>query len=79
MNELIGFVTGNSNRQKLLELLGSKNNLNGARIAKTMHIPRPVTNKILEEMIGKELVAKEGELYQLTELGTTVERRIHNI
>ncbi|MCG7851293.1 MAG: transcriptional regulator [Methanosarcinaceae archaeon] len=79
MNELIGFVTGNSNRQKLLELLGSKNNLNGARIAKTLHIARPVTDKILEEMIEKELVAKEGELYQLTELGTTVERRIHNI
>lgn len=79
MDELIGFVTGNSNRQKLLELLGSKNKLNGARIAKTMHIARPVTDKILEELVGKELIAKEGESYQLTELGTTVERRIHNI
>lgn len=79
MDELIGFVTGNSNRQKLLELLGSKNNLNGERIAKNMHIARPVTDKILEELVGKELIAKEGELYQLTELGTAVERRIHNI
>ena len=79
MDELIGFVTGNSNRQKLLELLGSKNKIDGERISKTMHIARPVTDKILEELVGKELIAKEGELYQLTELGTTVERRIHNI
>jgi len=79
MDELIGFVTGNNNRQKLLALLGSKGSVDAARIVKIMHLAHPFTDKILDELMEKELIVKEDELYQLTELGTTVERRIHNI
>jgi len=79
MDELIGFVTGNNNRQKLLALLGSKGSVDAARIVKIMHLARPFTDKILDELMEKKLIVKEDELYQLTELGTAVERRIHNI
>ncbi|MGP8321389.1 MAG: transcriptional regulator [Methanosarcinaceae archaeon] len=79
MDELIGFVTGNNNRQKILALLGSKGELDPARIAKTTHMVRISVDKILEELLKKELVAKEGEMYNLTALGSIVERQVHNI
>ncbi len=79
MEELIGFVTGNNNRRKLLSLLGSKKEMDTERIARTMHIFRPSVDKIIEEMVEKELVEKQGDNYRLTDLGATVERTIQNI
>ena len=79
MDELIGFVTGNNNRQKLLALLGSKGELDAARIAKTMHLVRFTVDGILAKLLEKELVVKTGELYELTELGSAVERQVHNM
>jgi predicted transcriptional regulator len=79
MDELVGFVTGNNNRKKLLALLGSKGDLDAARIAKTMHLVRFTVDDILEELLEKELVVRTGELYKLTELGGAVERQVHNI
>ncbi|MCC7576142.1 MAG: transcriptional regulator [Methanomethylovorans sp.] len=79
MEELVGFVTGNNNRKKLLSLLGSKKDMDTERIAKTMHIFRPSVDKIIEEMVEKELVEKRGDYYRLTDLGATVERMIQNI
>ena len=79
MDEMIGFVTGNNNRQKVLALLGSKGELDAARIAKTMHLVRFTVDGILEKLLKKELIAKTGELYKLTELGSAVERQVHNM
>jgi len=79
MEELVGFVTGNNNRKKLLSLLGSKKEMDSERIAKTMHIFRPYVDKIIEELVEKELVEKQGANYKLTDLGATVERTIQNI
>ena len=75
----MGFVTGNKNRQKLLALLESKGEMDAARIAKNMHVVKPSVDKILVELVEKELIAEEGGLYDLTELGTTIERSFHLI
>ncbi len=79
MEELVGFVTGNNNRKKLLSLLGSKKDMDAERIAKTMHIFRPSVDKIIEELVEKELIEKQEDNYRLTELGVNVERIIHNL
>lgn len=79
MEELVGFVTGNNNRKKLLSLLGSKKDMDAERIAKTMHIFRPSVDKIIEELVLKELIEKQEDNYRLTELGVNVERMIHNL
>lgn len=79
MEELVGFVTGNNNRQKLLSLLGSRKDMDAEHIAKTMHIFRPSLDKIIEELVEKELIEKQEENYRLTELGVTVERMIQNL
>ncbi|WP_094227868.1 transcriptional regulator [Methanolobus psychrotolerans] len=79
MEELIGFVTGNKNRQKLLALLGSKHQLTADKLAKNMHIARPSVDKIVEELLGKELIEHECDVYKLTELGEALERKVQSI
>ncbi len=79
MEELVGFVTGNNNRKKLLSLLGSKKDLDAERIAKTIHIFRPSVDKIIEELVEKGLIERQESNYRLTELGAAVERMIHNL
>ena len=79
MDELMGFVTGNNNRQKLLTLLGAKGGMDGSRIAKTMHLVSVSVNRILGELMEKDLIIQENGLYQLTELGTTIERKMQGL
>ncbi|WP_440953278.1 transcriptional regulator [Methanococcoides sp. FTZ1] len=79
MDELMGFVTGNKNRQKLLALLGSKGEMDAARIAKNMHVVKPSVDRILAELVEKEMLSENDGMYSLTELGTTIERSIHSI
>ncbi len=76
MEEIIGFVTGNKNRQKLLSLLGSKHGLDVDKLAKNMHIAGPSVKKLSDELMEKGLIVQENGLYGLTELGDSVEKRI---
>jgi predicted transcriptional regulator len=80
MNELIGFVNGNSIRQKVLSLLASKGDMEGKRISKTLRVAHPTIAKTLEELEEKELIAKkEEDVYFLTETGTKIEKMIQQI
>jgi predicted transcriptional regulator len=79
MNELIGFVNGNSVRQKVLSLLASKGEMEGKRISKTLRVVYPTIAKTLEELEGKELIAKKEDVYFLTETGTKVEKMVQQI
>ncbi|MFY9339861.1 MAG: winged helix-turn-helix domain-containing protein [Methanosarcina flavescens] len=79
LNELIGFVNGNSIRQKVLSLLSSKGEMEGKRISKTMRVAHPTVAKTLEELEQKELITKKGETYSLTESGVKVEKIIQQI
>ncbi|MDI3539027.1 MAG: hypothetical protein PWR29_288 [Methanolobus sp.] len=79
MEDMIGFVTGNKNRQKLLSLLGSKHELDVDRLAKNMHVASPSVKKIIEEMLEKGLIKQDNGSYSLTELGDAVEKRVRTI
>ncbi|MBP1910056.1 MarR family transcriptional regulator [Methanolobus bombayensis] len=79
MEELIGFVSGNKNRQKLLALLGSKHQLDAEKLAKNMHIARPSVEKIVDELLEKELIFQDSDMYMLTELGELLEKKVQNI
>lgn len=79
MEELVGFVTGNKNRQKLLTLLGSRGELEGSRIAKNMRIAKLSAERIIEELVEKDLIVEDNGAYKLTELGTTIERSVLSI
>jgi len=79
MNELIGFVNGNSVRQKVLSLLSSKGEMEGKRISKTLRVVYPTIAKTLEELEEKELIAKKEDVYFLTETGIKVEKMVQQI
>jgi Mn-dependent DtxR family transcriptional regulator len=53
--------------------------MDAERIAKIMHIFKPSVDKIIEELVEKELIEKQEDNYRLTELGVNVERMIHNL
>jgi len=79
MNELIGFVNGNSVRQKVLSLLSSKGEMEGKRISKTLRVVYPTIVKTLEELEEKELIAKKEDVYFLTETGIKVEKMVQQL
>ena len=79
LNDLIGFVNGNSIRQKVLSLLSSKGKMEGKRISKTLRVAYPTVTKTLEELDQKELITKKAEMYSLTESGVKVEKMIQQI
>ncbi|APH38854.1 helix-turn-helix domain-containing protein [Methanohalophilus halophilus] len=79
MEEMMGFVTGNRNRQKLLEMLGSKGDLETSLIAKNMHLAQPSVKRLVEELVEKKLIVEKAGKCSLTELGTTVERKVQNL
>ncbi|ALK06519.1 MAG: transcriptional regulator [Methanosarcina sp. 795] len=79
MNGLIGFVNGNSIRQKVLSLLSSKGEMEGKRISKTVRVAHPTVAKTLEELEQKGLIIKKDEIYSLTESGVKVEKMIQQI
>ncbi|AAM30555.1 MULTISPECIES: winged helix-turn-helix domain-containing protein [Methanosarcina] len=79
MNELIGFVNGNSVRQKVLSLLASKGEMEGKRISKTLRVVYPTIAKTLEELEEKNLISKKEEIYFLTETGTKIEKMVQQI
>ncbi len=75
----MGFVTGNTNRQKLLEMLASKGDLKTSSIAKNMHLAQPSVKRLVEELVEKELIVEKEGNCSLTELGTTIERKVQNL
>ena len=79
IDELIGFVSGNNNRQKVLKLLGSKGKMSVIRIVKTARLPQHLIKNILSELVEKKLIVETNGEYQLTKLGTTLKGRIQHI
>ncbi|HIH43557.1 MAG TPA: transcriptional regulator [Candidatus Methanoperedenaceae archaeon] len=73
MDELIGFVTANTARKKVITLLGSKGAMEKQQLVKTLHLVG--ADKTLSELAEKGLITT-GEKLSLTELGTAVERRV---
>lgn len=73
MDELIGFVTANTARAKVITLLGSKGDMEKQQLIKTLHLVG--VEKTLSELAEKGLIAS-GDKLRLTELGTAVERRV---
>jgi predicted transcriptional regulator len=76
MDKLIGFVTGNPKREKILSALDSKQAISSSRVAKTAHIIEASTEKILLELVEKGLAKSVGDTYSLTETGREIKGRI---
>lgn len=72
----VGFIMGSNQRQRVLQVLGSKGALSADRIAKIEHIPAPGIRRTLEELTERNIVAEKEGLWSLTDLGIDLEREM---
>jgi Mn-dependent DtxR family transcriptional regulator len=72
----MGFIMGNKQRERVIQILGSKGKMAADKVAKVEHIPAPTVAKILAEMAEKNLVAENDGEWSLTEKGQEIEKEM---
>jgi predicted transcriptional regulator len=72
----MGFIMGNKQRERVVQVLGSKGKMATDRIAKVEHIPAPAVKKILAELAQRKIVSEEGDVWCLTETGLEIEKEM---
>jgi predicted transcriptional regulator len=76
MEENVGFILGNPQRERVLRVLSSKGKMTTERIAKVEHIPLQAIKRIANEMAKRGLIKDEGGAWNLTEMGQEVDKEI---
>lgn len=79
MEELIGFVSGNDKREKIMGLLGSQGPLDEKLISKRTRMVPKMALKIMDELKEKGLVQEKEDLFSLTEKGIEVENKMKGL
>ncbi len=72
----IGFIMGNKQRERVVQVLGSKGSMPSEKIAKFEHIPLPGVKRVLEELAQKKIVSENGGIWGLTDLGMEIEKEM---
>jgi predicted transcriptional regulator len=72
----MGFIMGNKQRERVIQILGSKGKMAADKVAKVDHIPAPTVAKILAEMAEKNLVAENDGEWSLTVKGQEIEKEM---
>jgi predicted transcriptional regulator len=76
MEEMIGFVMGNTQRIKVMEVIESKGPQPASKIAKFSHLTAPAVGRILEEVSMKGLIKETDGVWTLTDLGIEVQKEL---
>ena len=76
MDGNMGFIMGNKQRERVIQILGSKGKMAADKVAKVEHIPAPTVHKILAEMAEKNLVAENDGTWSLTDDGMAIEKEM---
>ena len=72
----MGFIMGNKQRERVIQILGSKGKMAADKVAKVEHLPAPTVKKILAEMAEKNLVIENDGEWSLTEKGQEIEKEM---
>lgn len=72
----VGFIMGNKQRERIVQVLGSKGKMAAEKVAKVEHIPLPTVKRILEELAKRNIVAENEGIWSLTDAGLTIEREM---
>ena len=72
----MGFIMGNKQRERVVQILGSKGKMSADKVAKVEHIPAPTVKKILAEMAEKNLVVENDGIWCLTDAGMAIEKEM---
>lgn len=76
MDEMMGFVLGNSQRERVIQVLGSKGPMSAEKIAKIERITPPTIRKVLQELDEKDLIEESDGRWCLTEKGVEIEKEL---
>ncbi len=76
MDGIMGFIMGNKQRERVIQILGSKGKMAADKVAKVEHIPAPTVKKILAEMAEKNLVIENDGIWCLTDDGMEIEKEM---
>jgi len=79
MDELIGFVSSNDKRDRILGILGHQGTLDRELIAKRARMITLTSGKILKELQEKGHVEEKDGLFSLTKTGTEVENKMKGL
>jgi predicted transcriptional regulator len=76
MDGNMGFIMGSRQRERVVQVLGSKGKMSAEKVAKVEHIPAPMVTKILAEMAEKNLVVENDGIWSLTDDGMAIEKEM---
>ena len=76
MDLIMGFIMGNKQRERIVQVLGSKGKMPAEKIAKFDHIPIPAVKKILAELAQRQIAIEDEGNWSLTETGIEVEKEM---
>ena len=76
MDAIMGFIMGNKQRERIVQILGSMGKMESDKVAKVTHIPAPSVKKILAEMAERDLVREENGIWGLTGAGEEIEKEL---
>jgi Mn-dependent DtxR family transcriptional regulator len=72
----IGFITGNNQRERVMQILGSKGVMPAEKIAKFEHIPLQSVKRTLEELSQRQIITEKDGGWGLTEFGLEIEKEM---
>ncbi len=78
MEKLVGHLTSNPNKLRIVDLLKSKE-VNEETIAKSTRIPTKMLKKLLEELRDDGIIEEKDGVYKLTELGFSVVKDLKGV
>lgn len=76
MDELIGFVLGNKQREKVIQVLEARGSMTSRKMAKLGRLSESSVERVLKEMEEKGLVKDENDNWSLTEMGAQVQKEM---
>ncbi|MHC1631752.1 MAG: MarR family transcriptional regulator [Methanotrichaceae archaeon] len=72
MDELIGFVLGSKQREKVMNILEARGSMTSDKVAKVGHLTKPAVKRTLKNMADKGLISEIKNAWSLTDLGVEV-------
>ncbi len=73
---MMGFIMGSKQRERVVQILGSKGKMAAEKVAKVEHIPAPSVKKILSELAERKIIDENEGLWSLTEKGQEIEKEL---
>lgn len=78
MEKLIGHLTSNPNKIRIVDLLKSKE-VSKKSISKSTRIPLKMLEKLLSELVSDGIIEEKDGVYRLTDLGFDVIKNLKGV